>query len=350
MHHDDLKLSSYDYFLPKHLIAQYPSPKRDQSRMLLLDRQTGIISDKNFSEIVSILPKSSCIVINNTKVLPVRLPGIRKTGGKIEALLIEEREEGLWRAILSKAGRIKQGETIKFCDGKILAIAQRRLEEGEWVLEFDDANQFSDRLEKFGLPPLPPYIGRKTLHDLHNDEDRSRYQTCFASVPGAIAAPTAGFHFTPEILSKIKNEGIDILEVTLHIGLGTFSPIKVEDIRKHKMHSEFFSVSSQTLNKLKHYLNNKKLIFSIGTTSVRVLETLAQNNFKIRSGWTNIFIHAPYKFKIINGLLTNFHLPKSTLMLLVSAFCGRNLLLNAYQKAVAKNYRFFSYGDCMMIL
>jgi len=346
----DWKLSSYDYKLPQSLIAQHPAPKRDQSRMLFLERKSGKISNRNFTEIVSLLPESSCLVINNTKVLPARIPGKRQSGGKIEALLIEENNNGDWSAIVRKAGRIKQGERLEFCDGKLLAKAKERLEEGEWLLEFEETERLKERLEDVGLPPLPPYIERRNASDLQNTKDRERYQTCFAAEPGAIAAPTAGLHFTPEILTEIGNRGIDILEVTLHVGLGTFSSIDQEDIRKHKMHAEFFSVSSQTLRQLQVYQNNNKQMINVGTTSVRVLETLVRQNFQESSGWTDIFIYPPCKFTMTDGLLTNFHLPKSTLMLLVSAFCGREFLLSSYQHAVAEKYRFFSYGDCMLIL
>ena len=346
----DWKLSSYDYKLPKSLIAQHPAPKREQSRMLFLERKSGNISNRNFTEIVSLLPESSCLVINNTKVLPARLPGKRQTGGNIEALLIEENNNGDWSAIVRKAGRIKQGERLEFCDGKLLAKAKERLEEGKWLLEFEETERLKERLEDVGLPPLPPYIERRQASDLQNTKDRERYQTCFATELGAIAAPTAGLHFTPEILTEIRNRGIEILEVTLHVGLGTFSSIDQEDIRKHKMHAEFFSVSSQTLRQLQVYQNNNKQMINVGTTSVRVLETLARQSFKESSGWTDIFIYPPCKFTMTDGLLTNFHLPKSTLMLLVSAFCGREFLLSSYQHAVAEKYRFFSYGDCMLIL
>ena len=346
----DWKLSSYDYKLPQSLIAQHPAPKRDQSRMLFLERKSGKISNRNFTEIVSLLPESSCLVINNTKVLPARIPGKRQSGGKIEALLIEENNNGDWSAIVRKAGRIKQGERLEFCDGKLLAKAKERLEEGEWLLEFEETERLKERLEDVGLPPMPPYIERRNASDLQNTKDRERYQTCFATEPGAIAAPTAGLHFTPEILTEIGNRGIDILEVTLHVGLGTFSSIDQEDIRKHKMHAEFFSVSSQTLRQLQVYQNNNKQMINVGTTSVRVLETLVRQNFQESSGWTDIFIYPPCKFTMTDGLLTNFHLPKSTLMLLVSAFCGREFLLSSYQHAVAEKYRFFSYGDCMLIL
>ena len=318
--------------------------------MLFLERKSGKISNRNFTEIVSLLPESSCLVINNTKVLPARLPGKRQTGGKIEALLIEENNNGDWSAIVRKAGRIKQGERLEFCDGKLLAKAKERLEEGEWLLEFEETERLKERLEDIGLPPLPPYIERRNASDLQNTKDRERYQTCFATESGAIAAPTAGLHFTPEILTEIGNRGIDILEVTLHVGLGTFSSIDQEDIRKHKMHAEFFSVSSQKLRQLQVYQNNNKQMINVGTTSVRVLETLAWQNFIESSGWTDIFIYPPCKFTMTDGLLTNFHLPKSTLMLLVSAFCGREFLLSSYQHAVAEKYRFFSYGDCMLIL
>jgi S-adenosylmethionine:tRNA ribosyltransferase-isomerase len=318
--------------------------------MLFLERKSGKISNRNFTEIVSLLPESSCLVINNTKVLPARIPGKRQSGGKIEALLIEENNNGDWRAIVRKAGRIKQGERLEFCDGKLLAKAKERLEEGEWLLEFEETERLKERLEDVGLPPLPPYIERRNASDLQNTKDRERYQTCFATEPGAIAAPTAGLHFTPEILTEIENRGIDILEVTLHVGLGTFSSIDQEDIRKHKMHAEFFSVSPQTLRQLQVYQNNNKQMINVGTTSVRVLETLVRQNFQESSGWTDIFIYPPCKFSMTDGLLTNFHLPKSTLMMLVSAFCGREFLLSSYQHAVAEKYRFFSYGDCMFIL
>ena len=346
----DWKLSSYDYRLPQSLIAQHPAPKRDHSRMLFLERKSRKISNRNFTEIVSLLPESSCLVINNTKVLPARIPGKRPSGGKIEVLLIKENNNGDWSAIVRKAGRIKQGERLEFCDGKLLVKAKERLEEGEWLLEFEDTERLKERLEDVGLPPLPPYIERRNASDLQNTKDRERYQTCFATEPGAIAAPTAGLHFTPEILTEIGNRGIDILEVTLHVGLGTFSSIDQEDIRKHKMHAEFFSVSPQTLRQLQIYQNNNKQMINVGTTSVRVLETLARQNFQESSGWTDIFIYPPCKFTMTDGLLTNFHLPKSTLILLVSAFCGREFLLSSYQHAVAEKFRFFSYGDCMLIL
>ena len=347
---NEFRLRSYNYQLPKELIAQHPAPKRDHSRMLLLQRQSGKISHHNFDEIVSILPDSSCLVINNTKVLPARILGKRKSGARIEALLVDEKREGLWTAIVRKGGKIKNGEILEFSKGHILAVAQKRLEDGKWLLSFDEGHLLKSRLEKFGLMPLPPYIDRRSVARIQNDKDRERYQTCFAREPGAIAAPTAGLHFTPEIIQKIRDRGIEILEVTLHVGVGTFSSIKVDDIRHHKMHDEYFTVTNQTLLKLKKFQQNKKDIICLGTTSVRVLETLAQKNFQIRSGWTDIFIHSPYKFKMTNGLLTNFHLPKSTLLIMVSAFCGRDFLLSAYKNAIERNYRFFSYGDCMLIL
>ena len=219
MPHYDWELSSYDYEIPESLIAQQPALRRDKSRMLFLERYSGKISHHNFSEIVSLLPESSCLVINNTKVLPARLTGKRQTGGKIEALLIEEKKQGYWRGIVRKAGRIKTGERLEFCGGVLRAVAKERLEAGEWLLEFEEPECLEARLEKVGLPPLPPYIKRHNTSDLYNAKDRERYQTCFASVPGAIAAPTAGLHFTPDILAKIRNRGIEILEVTLHVGL-----------------------------------------------------------------------------------------------------------------------------------
>ena len=229
-------------------------------------------------------------------------------------------------------------------------MALERKDGGEWLLEFEEPESLKERLEKVGLPPLPPYIKRQKANEIQNAEDRERYQTCFASKPGAIAAPTAGLHFTPEILNAIRNRGIEILEVTLHVGLGTFTPIEKEDIREHKIHAEYFSISSNSLLKLQSFKRSRKPIICLGTTSVRVLETLVLNNFKKNSGWTDLFIYPPYNFRMVQGLLTNFHLPKSTLLIMVSAFYGREKLLEAYRVAVEEKYRFFSYGDCMLIL
>ena len=346
----DWKLSSYHYKLPKSLIAQHPAPNRDQSRMLFVDRSKGIVTHCNFTDIIKLLPENSCLVINDTRVLPVRLKGRRKTGAIIEALLISESGEGHWIAVLRKAGRIKQGEKLDFCDGKICAVAFERKNGGEWLLKFEEPESLKERLEEFGLPPLPPYIKRLKSNEIQNAEDRERYQTCFASKPGAIAAPTAGLHFTPEILDSIRDRGVEIIKVTLHVGLGTFTPIEKEDIREHDMHAEYYSISSNYLSKLKSFIRLQKPIICLGTTSVRVLETLALNNFEINSGWTDLFIYPPYNFRIVKGLLTNFHLPKSTLLMMLSAFYGRKKLLDAYRLAVEERYRFFSYGDCMLIL
>ena len=318
--------------------------------MLFLDRSKGILSHRNFSEIITLLPEGSCLVINNTRVLPVRLPGKRKTGADIEALLVEEIGGGHWCAVVRKAGRIKKGERLDFCGGTIFAVALERKNGSEWLLEFDEPESLKERLEKVGLPPLPPYIKRQKANEIQNAEDRERYQTCFASKPGAIAAPTAGLHFTPEILNSIRDRGVEILEVTLHVGLGTFTPIENEDIREHKMHAEYFSISSNSLRQLQSFKRSRKPIICLGTTSVRVLETLALNNFKKNSGWTDLFIYPPYNFRMMQGLLTNFHLPKSTLLIMVSAFYGREKLLETYRAAVEDKYCFFSYGDCMLIL
>ena len=346
----DWKLSSYHYKLPESLIAQHPTPRRDQSRMLFLDRSKGTVSHRKFSEIITLLPKNSCLVINNTRVNPVRLPGRRKTGAVIEALLVEEKDVAHWITVLRKAGRIKQGERLEFCGGAICAVASERKHGGEWLLAFEEPESLKERLEKFGLSPLPPYIKRNNASQIQNAKDRERYQTCFASKPGAIAAPTAGLHFTPEILDSISSRGVEIIEVTLHVGLGTFKPIEKEDIREHNMHSEYFSISSNSLSKLQSFKKSRRPIICLGTTSVRVLETLAQNNFENNSGWTDLFIYPPYNFSMVQGLFTNFHLPKSTLLIMVSAFYGRKKLLEAYCAAVEEKYRFFSYGDCMLIL
>ncbi len=346
----DWELKAYHYELPRELIAQQPSPARDGSRMMLLERETGTFSHHRFVELAELLPEQCCLVLNNTWVLPARLPGKRRSGARIEALLESEQSPGTWRVILLKAGRIKPGENLEFCGGSINARAASRDENGAWLLEFNEPETLRDRLEKFGLPPLPPYIQRRQFDSAQNELDRERYQTCYASVSGAIAAPTAGLHFTRDMLNKLRLSGIDICEVTLHVGRGTFAPVEVEDVREHRMHEEYFSVSPENVSRLRAHHENGRPLVSVGTTVVRVLETLANQQFRSTSGLTDIFIHPPYRFKFIDGLLTNFHLPQSTLLMLVSAFCGRENLLRAYFAAVEERYRFFSYGDCMLII
>lgn len=350
MPNSEYNLDSYYFELPEDLIAQHPLPERDQSRMMFFSRQSGKIEHLFFYDILRLIPDDAVLVINNTRVVPVRLIGQRPGGGKTEALLIEEQKNGVWKTIIKRAKRVKSGQILEFCNHQITARALERTDDGSWLLEFDNHETLRQRLEQFALYPLPPYIDRKKATNEIHEEDKKRYQTCFAKKSGAIAAPTAGLHFTEDILSQIKKRNIPVIEVTLHVGIGTFTMIRNRDIRQHSMHSEYFEIDDNNFQKLRQAIIDNRKIISVGTTSVRVLETLAQNNFSQLSGWTDIFIYPTYKFKIVNGLITNFHLPQSSLILLVSAFCGKDNLLNAYKVAVEKKYRFFSYGDCMFII
>lgn len=342
---------TYRFELPPEAIAQFPAQKRDHSRMMLLSLQTTEIKHYHFYDIVDLLPANTALVVNNTKVLPVRLLGVRATGGQTEALLVTEKRLGVWVAMIKRAKRIKLGERLSFCDGRIEATTLERLDNGQWVLEFDDPTTLMERLSQFALPPLPPYIERSHASEENHIEDRKRYQTCYAQNPGAVAAPTAGLHFTPEVLQRLEQKGIPLIEVTLHVGIGTFATIRSQDIRDHQIHSEYYEISESNLSLLKQSLKEKRKLVAVGTTSVRVLETLAKEpSLSQASGWTDIFIYPPYQFQLVQGLLTNFHLPDSTLILLVSALYGRDKLLYAYQTAIEEHYRFFSYGDCMLIL
>jgi len=286
----DWLLSAYDFTLPPELIAQAPAAQRDHSRMMKIPLTGEPWSHHSFYELIDLLPQSICLVLNNTKVLPARLLGNRQTGAAIEALLVEEIKTAQWTAMIKKAGRIKVGECLQF-GSTLKAVAHERMEDGTWLLEFENPERFQEELQQEGLPPLPPYIQRKDVSE--TQQDRERYQTCFASQTGAIAAPTAGLHFTPEMLQQLRDKGITILEITLHVGRGTFVPISTEDIRSHQMHSEFFSVTDETYEQLQKCQKDGKKIISVGTTVVRVLETLAQSNFASLQGWTDIYIYPP---------------------------------------------------------
>jgi len=332
------KLSDFDYSLPKELIAQYPSGKRDESRLLVLHRDTGKIEHRIFKDIVGYFQKGDTLVLNNTKVVPARLFGKKETGGKVEVLVLGRQD--MEHEILLKPSRgCNVGSKLIFSDGKLKAEVSR-IENGRRFLKFECNGDFENILEKLGEMPLPPYIRRKT-----ESLDLKRYQTVYASKKGAVAAPTAGLHFTKEILDRISNEGVGVKYITLHVGYGTFRPVKCDDITKHKMEREYFEISKDVAEKLKQ--KNGRII-ACGTTTCRTLETLTQKN--IGSGWADIFIYPPYKFKTVDALLTNFHLPKTTLFMLVSAFCTKELLLKAYKEAIDKKYRFYSYGDAMLIL
>ena len=339
-----MKTDDFDYYLPEELIAQTPLEKRDESRLLVLDRETGEIEHKKFYDIIDYLESGDALVINDTKVIPARIIGVKEdTGAVIELLLLKEVGD-TWECLAKPQKRLKIGTIISFGDGRLKAKVTEIKEEGITIVKLEYSGILMEILESLGTMPLPPYIHEKL-------ENQSMYQTVYAKDYGSAAAPTAGLHFTEELLDKIEKKGIKIVRVTLHVGLGTFRPVMVEDVKKHVMHSEHFIVNKEaadTLNKVRE-LGHK--IIAVGTTSVRTLESILQNNDKFvpMTGDTRIFIYPGYKFKAIDGLITNFHLPKSTLVMLVSAFSKKEYILNAYNEAVKNKYRFFSFGDAMFI-
>ena len=340
-----MKTDDFDYELPEELIAQTPLEKRDSSRLLILDKKTGDIEHKHFSDIIDYLEKDDILVLNNTKVLPARLIGEKEeTKAVIEILLLKNIKNDIWECLVKPARRIKVGTIVSFGDGLLKAKCIKELDEGIRHFELIYDGILYEILDKLGTMPLPPYIHEKLA-------DQSRYQTVYAKEIGSAAAPTAGLHFTEELLKKIKDKGITICYVTLHVGLGTFRPVNVENVNEHKMHSEYYEMSRDVAKILNDAKKNNKRIISVGTTSTRVLETVVSkyNEFRECSGFTDIFIYPGYKFKAINALITNFHLPKSTLVMLVSALAGKDNILNAYKIAVKEKYRFFSFGDAMFI-
>jgi len=340
-----MKTEEFNYNLPKNLIAQSPFKDRDTSRLLVLDKKTGDIEHKKFSDIICYINKNDVLVLNDTKVIPARLIGKKEsTGGVIELLLLNEIEDNIWECLTKPARRIKTGYVISFGDGLLKAVCIEVKEEGIRVFKLKYEGILYDVLNKLGETPLPPYIYTKL-------ENKNSYQTVYAKNIGSIAAPTAGLHFTTQLLKNIKSKGIKIAYITLHVGLGTFRPVKEEDITKHKMHSEFYEITKETADILNIAIQNKNNIICVGTTTVRTLETVYQkyNCFKEDIGWTNIFIYPGYKFKTVDKLITNFHLPKSTLLMLVSALAGKEKIFKAYNEAINKKYRFFSFGDSMLI-
>lgn len=340
-----MKTDDFDYFLPEELIAQVPLENREESRLLVLDGYTGERNDNKFFDIVNYLNKGDVLVLNDTKVLPARMIGEKKdTGAVIEVLLLKNTCGDNWECLVKPAKRISVGTIVSFGGGLLTAKCIKIGEEGIREFEFIYDGIFYEILDKLGTMPLPPYIKTKL-------EDQSRYQTVYARNVGSAAAPTAGLHFTCELLDKLKNKGVVICYVTLHVGLGTFRPVNVEDVTKHKMHSEFYSMSKDTADILSKAKMENKNIIAVGTTTTRTLETIMTkyNEFKECSGWTDIFIYPGYKFKAIDSLITNFHLPKSTLIMLVSALCDKEMILDAYKYAVDNKYRFFSFGDAMFI-
>ena len=340
-----MKVEDFNYDLPEELIAQTPLEKRDSSRLLVLDKKTGEIEHKHFSDIIDYLEEGDTLVLNDTKVLPARLIGEKEdTHAVIEILLLKNTNEDNWECLVKPARRIKVGTIVTFGNGKLKAECIAEGEEGIRHFKLIYQGILLETLEELGTMPLPPYIHEKL-------NDQSRYQTVYAKEVGSAAAPTAGLHFTKELLEKISNKGINIAYVTLHVGLGTFRPVSVETIEEHEMHSEYYSMSENVAKLLNDTKQNGKRIIAVGTTSTRTLETIMTkyNEFKECSGWTNIFIYPGYTFKAIDCLSTNFHLPKSTLVMLVSALAGRDNILNAYTTAVNEKYRFFSFGDAMFI-
>jgi len=339
-----MNVKDFDFDLPKELIAQTPLAKRDTSRLLVMDKLTGETKHLNFSDIIDEIETGSILVLNNTKVIPARLYGVKEnTGAKIELLLLKN-EEDAWEVLAKPAKRVKVGDVISFGDGLLKCECTALGEEGIRQVKMIYDGIFYEILDQLGEMPLPPYITEKL-------EDQDRYQTVYAKEKGSAAAPTAGLHFTDELLQKIKDKGIKLAYVTLHVGLGTFRPVQVDDVNNHTMHSEYYNMDEETANLLNEAKANGQKIISVGTTSTRVLETIASKHGKFAkaTGWTDIFIYPGYEFMAINSLITNFHLPKSTLVMLVSALSNRDNVLNAYNEAVKERYRFFSFGDSMFI-
>ncbi|WP_113927420.1 tRNA preQ1(34) S-adenosylmethionine ribosyltransferase-isomerase QueA [Bacillus sp. P14.5] len=341
-----MKVEDFDFHLPEELIAQTPLEKRSESRLMAIDRKSGDLQHKTFKEVTDFLKEGDCLVLNDTRVLPARLFGVKEeTGAKIEVLLLKQEEDDSWETLIKPAKRVKVGTRISFGEGKLSAVCTGEKEQGGRILEFHYEGIFYEVLDELGEMPLPPYISEKL-------DDQDRYQTVFARERGSAAAPTAGLHFTEELLDSIRAKGVHVAFITLHVGLGTFRPVSVESIDEHDMHSEFYQITEGTARLLNDVKESGGRIITVGTTSTRTLETIASKygKFVEESGWTDIFIYPGYEFKAIDGLITNFHLPKSTLIMLVSAFTSRDIILNAYNTAVEEKYRFFSFGDSMLIL
>ena len=340
-----MKVSDFYFELPEELIAQYPLEKRDSSRLMVLDKKTGEIEHRKFHDILEYLNEGDTLVLNNTRVLPARLIGEKEeTGGKIEFLLLKRIEGDKWECLAKPGRKAKVGTVFTFGEGKLKAIVREIGEEGNRIIEFKYDGIFEQVLDELGQMPLPPYIHEKL-------EDKERYQTVYSKEKGSAAAPTAGLHFTEELLKEIKEKGVNIAYLTLHVGLGTFRPVKVDDVNNHVMHSEYYHLDKENAELINKTKEAGKRVIAVGTTSSRTLETIGDENGRVReqSGWTDIFIYPGYKFKIVDNLITNFHLPESTLIMLVSALAGQDNIMNAYNTAVKEKYRFFSFGDSMFI-
>ena len=339
-----MKTSDFDFFLPEELIAQTPLEKRDTSRLLTLDKTTGQTGHRHFYDLPSFLRPGDCLVLNDSRVLPARLIGRRPTGGVCEVLLLQDRGDNVWECLVRPGRKLKVGAQVIFGDGLLTATIEGEADDGKRLVKFHYQGIFLEILEQLGKMPLPPYIKAEL-------QDNERYQTVYSKVVGSAAAPTAGLHFTPELMKQIEDMGVKLCYVTLHVGLGTFRPVKAEDILEHEMHSEYCEISRETADIINETKRNGGRVICVGTTSCRTVESFAAEDGTMteRSGWTNIFIYPGYRFKTLDALVTNFHLPQSTLIMLVSALAGRENVLNAYAKAVEEKYRFFSFGDAMFI-
>ena len=341
-----MKRQDFYYELPEELIAQDPLEDRSSSRLLVLDKESGAVSHHVFKDVIDYLNEGDCLVINDTKVLPARLIGAKVgTDAKIEVLLLKRKENNIWETLVKPGKKAKIGTKISFGDGLLMGEVVDIVEEGNRLIQFTYEGIFEEILDQLGQMPLPPYI-------THHLEDKNRYQTVYAEHTGSAAAPTAGLHFTPELLEKIEKKGVDIARVTLHVGLGTFRPVKVDEITDHHMHSEFFQIEEEAATKINRAKDTGKKVICVGTTSCRTVESAADEtgHLKACSGWTEIFIYPGYQFKVLDSLITNFHLPESTLVMLVSALAGREHVLAAYEEAVKEKYRFFSFGDACLII
>lgn len=344
-------ITQYDYPMYKGLVAQRPLPKRDASRLLVLHRGTGNLEHRTFPDIVHYLRSGDALVLNNSKVIPAKLIGTRESRGTVKILLVERLGAGKWRALLQTRGKTSAGDDIKFDGGALVGTLQEKLKGGEWVIGFESDKTVQEVIDRCGRMPLPPYIKRPPKDDPFLEEDQERYQCVFASKPGSIAAPTAGLHFTQQLLDRLEQMGIEVIYVTLHVGTGTFRPISSSIISHHKMEREYYELSADAASRLNKVRRDGGRVVAAGTTCCRVLETAVQDGkFRASKGWTALFIYPPYRFRAVDALITNFHLPRSTLLVLVSAFAGRDKILHAYAEARNKGYRFYSYGDAMLIV
>ncbi len=341
-----MKKQDFYYELPEELIAQDPLADRSSSRLLVLDKQSGAVSHHVFREILDYLQEGDCLVINDTKVIPARLIGSKVgTEAKVEVLLLKRKENNIWETLVKPGKKARPGAKISFGDGLLVGEVLEVVEEGNRLVQFSYEGIFEEILDRLGQMPLPPYI-------THQLQERERYNTVYAVHEGSAAAPTAGLHFTPELLQEIEKKGVDIARVTLHVGLGTFRPVKAEEITDHHMHSEFYQIQEEAAEKINRAKSGNGRVICVGTTSCRTVESAADENGCIQagSGWTEIFIYPGYRFKVLDGLITNFHLPESTLIMLVSALAGREQVMKAYEEAVEERYRFFSFGDAMLVI